>query len=182
MKNSNILFISDIHGIADNLEKIIKLDLIINFKKIIVLGDLFTVESISKNKNTNVEKVKDFLIKFKEKVICLKGNNDNVDEIINMDINCFDKYYILDIDGFKFFCTHGDNLGAYNITRDLYDVVIYGHEHKPYVIAKNNLIYTCVGSISLPAEDCEVSYAIYNNAEISLFNLDNVLICSKKIR
>ncbi|MFV0250080.1 MAG: hypothetical protein ACK5HP_03505 [Bacilli bacterium] len=62
----------------------------------------------------NTTGIQPILLFQKEKVICLKGNNDNVDEIINMDINCFDKYYILDIDGFKFFCTHGDNFGFYN--------------------------------------------------------------------
>jgi len=79
-----ILFISDIHGIADNLWCIEKLETKENFDKIVVLGDLYYAGPTFDN-NVNSKKVLDFLIKYSNKTIGLKGNCDS-----NVDIKATD--------------------------------------------------------------------------------------------
>ena len=181
MNQSKILFISDIHGITDNLDKITLLEKNINFSKILVLGDLFTAELISRKKNTEPEKVKEFLKKYKEKIICLKGNNDLENEIKELKIVFYLDYYVLETDNLRILCTHGDNLNEEIIYKESCDLVVFGHEHRPYITEKNNKIYVCVGSVSLPADNFEESYAIYFNGEIFLNDLNNSKIISKKI-
>ncbi|MEG1009440.1 MAG: metallophosphoesterase, partial [Clostridia bacterium] len=73
-----ILFFSDIHGISDNLSYIKQIDENEKFDKIVVLGDLYYPGPIFDNsKQIKSKEVKDFLMGYQERLICMKGNCDS---------------------------------------------------------------------------------------------------------
>lgn len=62
----NILFMSDIHGICDNLDYFENLIQNNSFTCNVLLGDYFVIESISIKKNVDRNRVLNFLIKYKD--------------------------------------------------------------------------------------------------------------------
>ena len=72
-----ILFISDIHGITKNLDKIKKLEEQHNFDKIVNLGDIYHCGlSVKKILKVNPNAVKEFLTKYRGKLLTIRGNCD----------------------------------------------------------------------------------------------------------
>ena len=70
-----ILFISDIHGIYDNLHIIEELEENENFDKIVCLGDMYYAgPTFDQNKNINSKQVLDFLMKYSDKIIASRDN------------------------------------------------------------------------------------------------------------
>ena len=43
---------------------------------------------------------------------------------------------------------------------------------------KDNMVYICVGSISLPRENSNASYMIYENKKFTLYDVNNEIIDS----
>ena len=54
-------------------------------------------------------------------------------------------------------------------------VLIYGHKHIPSVNRINNMIYICIGSISVPRFG-EKTYCIYENNSFTIFDIDGNII------
>lgn len=168
-----ILFFSDIHGIYKNLNYLISLDKKIYFDKVICLGDLYSygINSDLKHYISN-EHVYGFLNSFKDRLICMKGNND-----FNSNIKQFDKYYKLEVDGLNMFISHGNIYNMYNNYDYFKDnILIYGHEHIPYIRFFNNTYFINVGSISLPRGESNYSFGIYNNYIFYLYDIDGNII------
>ena len=163
-----ILFFSDIHGIVDNLDYLKELDNKKHFDKVICLGDLFYDTSF--NGNVDIMKVDRFLKSFNERLICIKGNCDS-----NSDFNMVEDY-LFNVDGIDIYCMHGHKYNERNN-----GVVIYGHEHIPYIKKKDNTIFICVGSISLPRRCSECSYCIYENKTFKLMSIYDEVIDEIKV-
>lgn len=145
---------------------------------VIALGDYFYAEKISKKTNVNKKIVEEFLISLKEKIICLKGNNDFVQDFKNLNIQLYNDYYTTEIDQHVFLFTHGDRLKKI-LSMDA-DIYIYGHEHKYYINEQEDIVFACVGSISLPVDDYEESYGIYENNHLKIKTLSGKTVAEKK--
>ena len=164
-----ILFFSDIHGVADNLSVI---DEEIEKNKIdnlVCLGDLYY--SYSQKYDVNVESVKKFLMKYKDKLICMRGNCD-LDEDINFnDFSINHDLLSVRVDGLDLYLTHG-NCYSYKLKDNFKykGILIYGHEHIPYIKKENDIIYICVGSISLPRSGI-ATYCIYENRCFTIYDI-----------
>ena len=129
-----ILFISDIHGITNNLGYIYKLNSDNDFDKIIVLGDFYYTGPTYKEKySANSIEVLDFLNSFKDKVVGVKGNCDSDVDLKNSDFPINDEL-ILNIDNLNIYCTHGNNYSeSKGIKYNKSNILIYGQEHIPYI-------------------------------------------------
>ena len=178
-----IIFISDIHGIYDNLtiiEKKIKEEAI---DKIVVLGDLYYLgPNFNNQKEVNIQKVKEFLTNHKENLICMKGNCDS-----DVDIKCSDfpictNLSLVCVDNINIYLTHGNE---YNIEKNNkfhnQGVLVYGHEHIPYIKKIDNMIYINVGSISLPRDNNLPTYMIYENRKFTIYNISGRIISEIEI-
>lgn len=176
-----ILFFSDIHGIKKNLSKLEKVIHKEKFDKIVVLGDLYNREFNNKKGMFDNQEVYNFLTKYKEKLIITKGNCD-----LNIEINDFrvyKDYASIYVDDITFYLTHGNEYNYYNATQfDQKGILIYGHEHIPYIRKKQDMIYICVGSISLPRNDLGATYMIYENKKFTIYNIDNEVINEYEIK
>jgi len=170
-----ILFFSDVHGIYTNLEKLVNLDKQENFDKIVCLGDLYYCGPFYSNFiDVNTNKVFDILTNWSKKLICVRGNCDSDVDIKASDFPICDKLSLLLVDGLNIYLTHGNEYNKDKNNKFINDgILMYGHEHYPYIKKDNNMIYINVGSISLPRNNSKPSFAIYENKEIKLYDIEN---------
>lgn len=165
-----ILFFSDIHGKLDNLKYIDELERTNNFDKIVVLGDLCSYSSY----HDSIDVI-NFLNKYLNKLIITRGNCDS--EFVMKLINVSTPDTVeLKVDDLNLYLTHGH---LYNYSKNYKyhnGILIYGHEHIPYIKCENDMVYICVGSISLPRGNSKPSYLIYDNHKFTLYDIDKKII------
>lgn len=174
------LIISDIHGSFDAIKKI---ENIINeneIDKIICLGDvLYHGPRNDLPKDYSPKKVVIALKKYLEKIIFIKGNCDaEVDEMISEFE--FKDNIELNINGKKFFFTHGQKYNMENIPKEI-NVLVYGHFHTGFIKEKDGVICVNSGSISLPKNNTKNSYLIIENNKIVLKDVEGNIISKKDI-
>lgn len=174
------LVVSDIHGsyyYAKKLEQIIIKE---NPSKIILLGDLYYHgPRNSLTDEYNPMEVSKILNKYKDNIICTRGNCDaEVDEMISE--FKFEDHILTEINNKKIYFTHGHKYNIENIPYDDFEIMIYGHIHQGFIEKKGDFIFANPGSISLPKGGTEHSYIILENNEIILKNVEGkVLDCYK---
>ena len=173
-----ILFISDIHGITNNLETIENIINNDNIDKLVCLGDLYyagpTYNGIY---NVDSKKVHEFLTKYNNMLICMKGNCDSSVDIKASDFPICEGISLIYVDGIDIYLTHGNDY-SYEKNRklDRNGVLIYGHEHVPYIKRDDKMTYINVGSISLPRDNNNPTYAIYENKTVTIYDIYNNII------
>lgn len=178
-----LLFISDIHGIKTNLPFIEQLWAKGNFDYLIVLGDLYYIGPRNQMKEDyDISYVQSFLNSKKEKLICMRGNCDS-----NVDVEVSDFLIHPGIERFPFdgkdvYFTHGD-LYHFNACDKLPDscILIYGHEHVPYIKEKGNRLFLNPGSISLPRSNFFPTYMIYENHMFTIYDIHRKIVDQRKI-
>lgn len=171
------LVASDIHGsyfYAKKLDNIIEKE---EPEKIILLGDLYTNYAGTANLSTkeyNKKEVAKILNKYKDIILCTKGNCDTEDDEKISDFKIED-HIQLKINGVDFFFSHGHVYNAEHIP-PVGDVIVYGHFHIGFLIKKDGLIFANPGSISLPRNNSAHSYMIINENKLLLKDIDGEII------
>ena len=178
-----ILFISDIHGIDNNLkriEKIIEKEII---DKLVVLGDLYYAGPTYNQKyKVNSKNVKEILTKYGDKIICLKGNCDSLVDVKSSDFPICDNLALICVDGLDIYLTHGNEYSFdKNRKFNIKGMLVYGHEHIPYIKKNNDMTYINVGSISLPRDGNKPTYMLYNNKKFTIYDIDGKVIDSIEV-
>ena len=173
------LVISDIHGsnyYAKKIEEIYNKE---NPDKIILLGDLYYHGPRNPlTEEYNPMEVSNILNNLKDKILCTRGNCDaDVDEMISKFE--FNDNIELEINGKKFFFTHGHKFNIDNIPNNI-DVLVYGHFHTGFIKEKDGVICVNSGSISLPKDGTKNSYLIINDNEIILKDVGTNVIDKKR--
>ena len=173
------LVISDIHGsnyYAKKIEEIYNKE---NPDKIILLGDLYYHGPRNPlTEEYNPMEVSNILNNLKDKILCTRGNCDaDVDEMISEFE--FNDNIELEINGKKFFFTHGHKFNIDNIPNNI-DVLVYGHFHTGFIKEKDGVICVNSGSISLPKDGTKNSYLIINDNEIILKDVGTNVIDKKR--
>ncbi len=169
-----ILFFSDIHGISDNLDIIESKLKEFNIDRLICLGDLYYNYSYSHE--SDIEGVENFLNKHIDILTCMKGNCDTSIDIENSLFPIIDDFTTFNIDDIDIYITHGNRYNMNNNTFIDKGVLIYGHEHIPYIEKEGDVIYINTGSISLPKGGSRPSYLIYDNREFILYDIEGNII------
>ena len=106
----------------------------------------------------------------KENILCVRGNCDaEVDEMIS-DFK-FEENIQMDIEGKRYFFTHGHKYNMDNMPKDV-DVLVYGHFHTGFIKEKDGV--TCInpGSISLPKGGTKNSYLIIENGKYGIREIE----------
>lgn len=177
-----ILFASDLHGSAfycNVLKNIVEKE---NPEKIVLLGDLlYHGPRNPLPKEYNPQKVFEMLNSLKDKIICVRGNCDSeVDQMV-LEFPIMSDYSIINVDGINLFLTHGHIYNKENIP-PLEDVIlIHGHTHINTIEKFEKGMYINPGSITLPKENQENSYMIYENKQFVIKNLEGIEIKSIKV-
>lgn len=95
-----IIFISDIHGITNNLNVIDKVMEKDNVDILVCLGDLYYTGPTYNNKyEINSKDVLEFLTKYQSKLICMMGNCDSSVDIKASDFPICEGISLINTDG-----------------------------------------------------------------------------------
>ena len=169
-----LLIISDIHGEYKNLEKIEEIFTHEKCNQLVVLGDLYYNYSYMIEEEEQ-EKEKNWLKKFQNKLICLKGNCDSKYEILDSPFPIIEGIYHEKIDGYDMYFTHGNQENDRTWNKEN-TILIFGHYHIPFIKEENNIIYINPGSISVPRGNNSASYAIYENNTFTIYEISGIII------
>ncbi len=172
------LVVSDIHGSSYYANKINEIFNKEKADKIILLGDLYYHGPRNPlTREYNPAEVCNILNSLKDKILCIKGNCDaEVDEMISE--FKFNESISIDINGLKFFFTHGHKYNIDNIPEEI-NVLVYGHFHTGFIKEKDGVICVNSGSTSLPKENTKNSYLIIDENEIVLKDIEGEIIEKK---
>ena len=154
-----VLVVSDIHGsgyYADKLKEIIKKE---KPEKIIVLGDIYYHGPRNElTEEYNPMKVAKLLNSIKDKLEVVRGNCDaEVDQMVS-----------------EFEMRHKYNID--NLPNEDFDIMFYGHFHTCFIKKYDNQLFVNPGSISLPKEKTPHSYAMIEEKDIVIKDVDGNVI------
>ena len=183
------LICSDIHGSESACKKILEQFQNMNCDKLIILGDiLYHGPRNPLPQGHNPKGVIELLNPIADKIFACRGNCDaEVDQMVLNFPMMADFVQLVD-DGVQLFCSHGHVYAPLRADGNLPAgcpstasqpklsapaVVFYGHTHVS-VLEKNpqGIIVCNPGSTSLPKENTEAGFAVYENKKITLFNME----------
>lgn len=168
-----ILFISDIHGMIDNLKYIDNLFNKEKFDKLVVLGDLYYMgfNSIDGHSFNNTI-VKDFLYSHRDKLICMRGNCDSDVDIVTSDFPINSGLSLINTDNIDIYITHGHEYNM-DTKRHKFDncYLVYGHKHYPFIEKIDNVTYINTGSISIPRNNSNPTYLVYEDNKFTIWDI-----------
>ena len=103
-----IMFISDIHGIKNNLELVKQRYNELKCTKLVVLGDLYYIGPRNNmNGDYDINYVKDFLMSFKDDLLCVRGNCDSDVDIKVSDFPIINELGLISTENKDIYITHG---------------------------------------------------------------------------
>lgn len=170
----SVMFISDIHGIKNNLKKIKEEYDNHKCNQLIVLGDLYYADSKYKNNDYDVEYVEKFLESFQDNIICIRGNCDSNQDIERCKFKV-EELSKINIDNQEVYITHGHIYNETNWHRPN-TILVFGHYHVPFILKREDQIFINPGSISLPKNEYVPSYLIWENNTFTIYDIENHVI------
>lgn len=175
---------SDIHGGFASINKFWNIvDKDNNKKRVILLGDIYNHGPRNPFPEDYAPMRVECLLEGKMgEFDVIKGNCDSeVDQMISP-FKIRNDFSLKDGDR-RIFFTHG-----HKVNPDLPlkkatagDVVFYGHFHVPCHKIVAGVHYVCVGSMAMPKDDSQPTYAIYKNSTIVINSLDGEKILEIKL-
>ena len=169
-----LMIASDIHGSAFYCRQMLEAFEREKADKMLILGDiLYHGPRNDLPKDYAPKEVIAMLNPLKENFLCVRGNCDTeVDQMV-LEFPILAEYALLDLDGQTVFATHGHVFSPFNPPMlKKGDILLNGHTHVPACEVKDGYIYMNPGSVSIPKENSEHSYMIYENGEFTWKNLE----------
>ncbi|MDD3403318.1 MAG: phosphodiesterase [Hespellia sp.] len=160
-----IMIASDIHGSAYYCEKMIRAYKEEKADRLLLLGDiLYHGPRNDLPRDYDPKQVLAMLNSYKNKIFCVRGNCDTeVDQMV-LDFPIMADYCIIPAGDHLVYATHGH---VYNEQKlpplGEGDILLCGHTHVPANVKHEHYTYMNPGSISIPKEDSEHSYMIFEN-------------------
>lgn len=169
-----LMIASDIHGSAYYCEKLLSAFATEKPERLLLLGDLlYHGPRNDLPKDYCPKKVIQMLNEIKDKIICVRGNCEaEVDQMV-LEFPVLSDSLLMFLDGKLMFATHG-HIYNENKLPALHpgDIFLQGHTHIPVMKKFGDCFLVNPGSVSIPKENSEHSYAVYENSCFTLKNLD----------
>ena len=177
-----LMFISDIHGIKTNLEKIKEKFNELNCDKLIVLGDLYYIGPRNKMiEGYDITAVKLFLESMKDKLICMRGNCDSEVDIMISNFPIVENLSLIMMEKEDIYFTHGHIYNESNWNKNN-SILVYGHFHIPFIKKLETNYYINPGSISLPKEEYKPSYLILEETKATIYDIEDKIIAKEDFK
>lgn len=169
-----LLIASDIHGSEYYLKELLERFKAEEADRLILLGDvLYHGPRNDLPKGYAPKAVIKLLNPLKDKILCVRGNCDTeVDQMV-LSFPILADYAVVCDEKNVMYLSHGHVFGEDNpppISNG--EILICGHTHIPKCTEKNGYIYMNPGSVSIPKENSEHSYMIYENNTFTWKNLN----------
>lgn len=169
-----LMIASDIHGSAFYCRKMADAFLREQAGRLLLLGDiLYHGPRNDLPEDYAPKEVIGMLNQLKERILCVRGNCDTeVDQMV-LDFPILADYCFLELNGVTIFATHGHVFNPKNPPMlKQGDILLNGHTHIPAKEDHGTFYYLNPGSVSIPKENSEHSYMIYENGCFIWKNLD----------
>ena len=166
------IFVSDVHGNIEYLEKIMQILKNEEAEKLIILGD--TASSVDNITNKEMAKI---LNDNKQYIEVIRGNCDTIDfeEMLDFEIFDIDNLYI---NKKVVTITHGHYYNCYELPSNCGEIFIQGHTHIPMLIKQNDKILANPGSVSRPKGADLRCYILIDEEKIYLKTLEGKIVKS----
>ena len=178
-----LFFISDIHGSTYYLEKAIEKFEEEKAEYLVILGDiLYHGARNDLPKGYNPKGVIEILNKYKENIICVRGNCDSeVDEMV-LEFPIMSTYSNLLLGDKRLFLTHGHIYNENNmVSLKTGSAFVYGHTHIFRAEYKDGIYFLNPGSITLPKGGNPNTYGLIDGGKFIVKTLDGEEISSIEI-
>lgn len=173
------LIFSDIHGCSDSAAFIVQRTNEENPDKVLLLGDiLYHGPRNDIPENYNPKKVIEELRKIAPRILAVRGNCEaEVDQMV-LSFPCLSQEALVYADGNTIFMTHGHIYNEDRRPECGYTHFFSGHTHLHVLKKKDGITFLNPGSISIPKNGEERSYAIYDDGriEIRMMEDDSVIL------
>ena len=171
-----IIIASDLHGSYYYTAQLIEKFHSLKADKLVLLGDiLYHGPRNDFPKEYSPQKVFTALNKIANDIICVRGNCDaEVDDMV-LDFDVLTPERSLTCNGITMHFTHGHNYSFDNPPAFAKegDVVLSGHTHVPLDKVKNGVRFLNPGSTSIPKENSNHSFIIFDSGNFSFVKLDD---------
>ena len=167
------LIASDIHGSAYYCKELIAASERENADKILLLGDiLYHGPPNDLPRDYAPKQVIEMLNGISDKILCVRGNCDTeVDQMV-LKFPILADYAVLTYGECLIYATHGHNLNSDKLPPlKPDDILLHGHTHIPALEQHPTHTYINPGSVSIPKENSEHSYIIFENGTFLWKNL-----------
>ena len=168
-----VIIASDLHGNYEYTQKLYELCEREDPEKIILLGDL--LNNYYYSDYYEIDEIVKMMNRWSAITIAVKGNTDRVDDIAKLNFQVCPTYEEIDLDGIKFYISHGHLNDKYSYLFDN-NYCLFGHTHRYNLEGKQ----LNPGSVGLPRMNKEHTCFLYENYTFNLINLDNFKIIAKK--
>lgn len=168
-----LMIASDIHGSAYYAEKLKQAYIAEKTEKLILLGDLlYHGPRNDLPKDYAPKRVIEILNSMKDELLCVRGNCDTeVDQMV-LDFPILADCAVIYADGKTLYLTHGHKFNPSNPPKlKKGDYLVNGHTHIPANEDMGDFIYINPGSVSIPKNNSNHSYMIFENGEFELKSL-----------
>ncbi len=168
-----LMLASDIHGSAYYADKMRTAYCKEKADRLILLGDLLYHGPRNELPRDYAPKeVINILNSLKNEIICVCGNCDSeVDQMV-LDFPIMADYAVMYDDGITMYLTHGHVFNPQNPPKlKQGDYLVNGHTHIPANVQMGDFTYINPGSVSIPKENSNHSYMIFENGEFTLKEL-----------
>ena len=168
-----LMIASDIHGSAFYCEQLIEAFKRENPDKILLLGDiLYHGPRNDLPEGYAPKKVIELLNPLKAHILCVRGNCDTeVDQMV-LDFPVLADYAVICDGDVTMYATHGHIYNEQKLPPfSNGTVLLNGHTHVPKCTEHEDYTYINPGSVSIPKENSEHSYMIYENKKFEWKNL-----------
>ncbi len=167
MENSKIFLVgADFHGSITALENFLDLSKFYKADKLILLGDIFGI-----NSSLMVEK----LNQVANKLTIVKGNNDWYFESSDAEFTIFKETYE-NLNGRIAYLCHGHRLNDMDLQSYGAKIILQGHVHRPFILKEQGVIRVCPGSLAAPRHGSSPSFALIDEKTIKILSLNGQLI------
>ena len=169
-----LLIASDIHGSALWCKRLLREFDRGGYDKLILLGDLlYHGPRNPLPEGHDPKSVAEMLNKYRERLICVRGNCDcEVDQMM-LDFPMLADYAWIYADGCEMFASHGhihNKESLPPLPKGAY--LLNGHFHVPEITALGDVTYINCGSAALPKNGSPHSFAVFEGGSFALCQLD----------
>lgn len=167
MNKSKIFIVgADFHGSMTALENFLNLAKEYNADHLILLGDIFGIDS-----SLMIEKLNTVA----DKLTIVKGNNDWYFEPENANFELFYDTYI-NLNGRIAYICHGHRLNDLDLGSYGAHIILQGHVHRPFIFKEQGVIRICPGSLAVPRHGTPKAFAVIDENQIKILDLDGKII------
>ena len=173
-----IMIASDIHGDFDTATRLVEAYRQSGAERLLLLGDiLYHGPRNDLPVGYAPKKLIELLNSIGGELLCVRGNCDTeVDQMV-LDFPILADYAILYLDGLTVYATHGHKFSPSTPPpMKKGEILLTGHTHIPASVPfGDDNYYINPGSVSIPKENSEKSYIVYENREFVFYSLDGAV-------